>query len=66
MTKELIEELKKAISYTDNCNTCESCKHSEEVDDPNLDRSWYWVCHLNSLFSFCINKNGRCNKHELK
>ena len=64
MTKELIEETKKAIGYTEAQNTCKECKHSEEVEDPHLDRSWHWICKVNSLCKFQVSQNGRCNLHE--
>lgn len=61
MTNQLIIETKKAIGYTEDQNTCEGCKHSEEIEDPQLDRNWYWICKVNSLCQFKVSKHGRCN-----
>ncbi len=66
MTKELIEETKKAIGYTESQNTCPKCKHSEEVEDPHLDRSWHLICKVSSLCSFQVYQNGRCTVFEKK
>lgn len=66
MSKELIEETKKAMGYTEAQNTCEGCKHSSEESSSHVDRSWYWICKFSNLCTFEINKNGRCNKHEPK
>jgi len=60
MTNELVEETKKAIGYTEQQNTCSDCKHSKEVDGV-IDRSWDWICNVNSICPFKVNPNGRCN-----
>lgn len=66
MTKELIEETKKAIGYRDTAKSCKTCKHSKEEEDPHLDRSWNWKCHVSNICSFTVKPEGTCNLHENK
>jgi hypothetical protein len=60
MTKELIEQTKKAIGYTEQQNTCRDCKHSKEVDG-TIDRTWDWICNVSNICPMSIKPEGRCN-----
>ncbi len=66
MEKGLINEIKKAINYTEEVNECEKCKYSEEKENPYLDRDWFMVCKVNPLGEFQVSNKGRCDLFEAK
>ncbi len=53
--------VKESMGYRESENKCMNCTHSEEKENLNVDRSWYWVCELNPAVTFTVSKNATCN-----
>jgi hypothetical protein len=59
--KNLIEETKKEIGFVELAPSCGECRHIKE-DSPYLDsKNWYYVCALDELCNFRVEKNSCCN-----
>lgn len=58
----LLEEM----GYKNKSESCKSCAHHKEIDNPHLDRSWIQVCALfEAQFGLItIEVTGYCRNHK--
>jgi hypothetical protein len=63
MKSETVAAIKSEMEYTEQpAPSCAKCRHSEERDDPMLDRSWVRVCKFNALGTITVADHGRCSR----
>ncbi|PHR86013.1 MAG: hypothetical protein COA78_38465 [Blastopirellula sp.] len=59
--------LKKKMNYSTNpAPRCEKCKHSEELENPHVDRMWDMFCKLTPIETLKVSGSGRCDHFEEK